>query len=120
MRYVGTVYRPPSEANSYLLQATIGCSWNRCTYCATYRDKQFRVRPLSETLEDIAMAGHSFGTGVRKVFVMDGDALAMELELWEPILQSLSDTFPNLRRVSCYATALNLSLIHISEPTRPY
>jgi len=108
MRYVGTVYRPPSEANSYLLQATIGCSWNRCTYCATYRDKQFRVRPLSETLEDIAMAGHSFGTGVRKVFVMDGDALAMELELWEPILQSLSDTFPNLRRVSCYATALNL------------
>ncbi len=108
MRYVGTVYRPPSEANSYLLQATIGCSWNHCTYCATYQDKHFRVRPVAETLEDIAMAGQAFGDQVRKVFVMDGDALAMELELWEPILQALRTTFPNLRRVSCYATALNL------------
>ncbi|MHC4698603.1 MAG: radical SAM protein, partial [Planctomycetota bacterium] len=108
MRYVGTVYRPPSEANSLLLQATIGCSWNHCTYCATYEGKQYRVRPLDETLEDIAMAGRSFGARVRKVFVLDGDALAMELELWEPILQALSDNFPNLRRISCYATALNL------------
>ena len=108
MRYEGTVYRPPSEANSFLLQATIGCSWNHCTYCATYQDKQFRVRPLPETLEDIAMASGSFGDRVRKVFVMDGDALAMGLEQWEPILQALSAAFPNLRRVSCYATALNL------------
>lgn len=108
MRYEGTVYRPPSEAGSYLLQATIGCSWNHCTYCATYQDKHFRVRPLAETLEDIAMAGRAFGQKVRKVFVMDGDALCMELGQWEPILQALSATFPNLRRVSCYATALNL------------
>ena len=108
MRYVGTVYRPPSEASSYLLQATIGCSWNHCTYCATYEGKQFRVRPLAETLEDIAMAGRAFGDRVRKVFVMDGDALAMDLAMWEPILQALSATFPKLRRVSCYATALNL------------
>ena len=108
MRYIGTVYRPPSEASSYLLQATIGCSWNHCTYCATYQEKEFRVRPLAETLEDIAMAGRTFGAQVRKVFVMDGDALVMELGLWEPILQALRDTFPNLRRVSCYATARNL------------
>jgi radical SAM superfamily enzyme YgiQ (UPF0313 family) len=108
MRYEGSVYRPPSEANSYLLQATIGCSWNHCTYCATYQGKRFRVRPLAETLEDIAMAGRSFGDGVRKVFVMDGDALVMEVEQWKPILQALNATFPNLRRVSCYATALNL------------
>lgn len=108
MRYVGTVYRPPSEANSFLLQATIGCSWNHCTYCAMYRDKQFRVRPLAETLDDIAAAGRSFGDRVRKVFVMDGDALAMDMEHWEPILEALNATFPKLRRVSCYATALNL------------
>jgi radical SAM superfamily enzyme YgiQ (UPF0313 family) len=108
MRYAGTVYRPPSEANSFLLQATIGCSWNHCTYCAMYRDKEFRVRPLAETLVDIAAAGHAFGAQVRKVFVMDGDALTMGIELWEPILHSLKDAFPNLRRVSCYATALNL------------
>jgi len=108
MSYVGTVYRPPSEANSFLLQATIGCSWNHCTYCAMYRDKPFQVRPLAETREDIATAGRWFGDRVRKVFVMDGDALTMGIDLWEPILQSLKDAFPNLRRVSCYATALNL------------
>ena len=108
MRHLGTVYRPPSESGSYLLQATIGCSWNHCTYCAMYRDKQFRVRPLDETLEDIAMAGGPRGAQVRKVFVMDGDALAMDLDHWEPILETLHQTFPNLRRVSCYATAMNL------------
>ncbi len=108
MRYEGTVYRPPSEANSFLLQATIGCSWNHCTYCAMYRDKQFRVRPIADTLEDIAAAGRAYGDGVRKAFVMDGDALAMDIDHWEEILTALSDTFPNLRRVSCYATALNL------------
>ncbi len=108
MRYEGTVYRPPSEANSLLLQATIGCSWNHCTYCAMYRDKQFRIRPLAETLEDVVAAGRAYGDRVRKVFVMDGDALAMGLDLWEPILRALRDTFPKLRRVSCYATALNL------------
>ncbi len=108
MRYVGTVYRPPSEAYSYLLQATIGCSWNHCTYCVMYRGKEYRVRPLAETLEDIAEAGRRFGDQVRKVFVMDGDSLAMELDTWEPILESLAATFPNLRRVSCYATAMNL------------
>jgi radical SAM superfamily enzyme YgiQ (UPF0313 family) len=108
MRYVEPVFRPPSEASSFLLQATVGCSWNHCTYCAMYRDKQYQVRPLSETLQDIAMAGSAFGDQVRKVFVLDGDALAMDLDLWEPILQSLTATFPKLRRVSCYATALNL------------
>jgi radical SAM superfamily enzyme YgiQ (UPF0313 family) len=73
-----------------------------------YRDKPYRVRPLAETLEDIALAGRAFGDQVRKVFVLDGDALAMDLELWEAVLQTLSATFPKLRRVSCYATATNL------------
>ncbi|HVP11778.1 MAG TPA: radical SAM protein [Phycisphaerae bacterium] len=108
MRYVEPVFRPPSEASSFLLQATVGCSWNHCTYCAMYRSKRFLVRPLAEILEDIAMAGQAFGGQVRKVFVLDGDALAMDLELWESILQALRTTFPKLRRVSCYATALNL------------
>jgi radical SAM superfamily enzyme YgiQ (UPF0313 family) len=118
MRYEGSVYRPPSEADSYLLQATIGCSWNHCTYCATYQDKQYRVRPLAETLEDIAMAGRAYGDRVRKVFIMDGDALAMDFDVWEPILQSLGATFPSLRRVSCYATALNLLVKSTQELRR--
>ncbi len=108
MRFVEPVFRPPSEAGSFLLQATVGCSWNHCTYCAMYRGKQYRVRPVSEILEDIAMAGRTFDDEVRKVFVLDGDALAMDLDVWEPILQALGATFPKLRRVSCYATAMNL------------
>jgi len=108
MRYVDPVFRPPSEAGSFLLQATVGCSWNHCTYCAMYRTKQYHVRPLSEILEDITMAGRAFGDDVRKVFVLDGDALAVGMDVWEPMLQALSATFPRLRRVSCYATALNL------------
>src|SRR5690606_32348958 len=109
MRYEGAIYRPPSEANSYILQATIGCSWNHCTYCDMYRDKQYRVRDAAETLEDIAVAGSAYGSQVDKVFVADGDALVLTLDQWEPILRNLRETFPRLRRVSAYATARNLN-----------
>ena len=75
MRYVGKVYRPPSESDAYILQASIGCSWNKCTYCDMYVDKPvFRIRELEETLDDITGAGLRFGNRVQKVFVADGDA----------------------------------------------
>ena len=93
MRYEGTLYRPPSEANSYILQATIGCSWNHCTYCDMYRGKKFRIRDLDETLADVEAARIAFGPQVRKVFVADGDALAMDLPHWEAILLALTRAF---------------------------
>ncbi|MGM0576431.1 MAG: radical SAM protein [Myxococcota bacterium] len=108
MRYEGRLYRPPSEARSYIVQATIGCSWNHCTYCDMYRDKRFRVRALDETLEDVRAAAARFGDRVDKVFVADGDALAMDMDHWEPLLAACREAFPRLRRVSCYATALNV------------
>jgi radical SAM superfamily enzyme YgiQ (UPF0313 family) len=108
MRFEGALYRPPSEADSYIVQATVGCSWNVCTYCAMYRDRTFRVRELGETLEDIRRAGELLGERVARVFVADGDALVMKLENWEPILAACRATFPRLRRVSAYATAMNL------------
>ena len=109
MRYTGKLYRPPSEARSYILQATIGCSWNNCTYCDMYRDKPtFRMRPLAESLEDIQMAKAEFGGRVDKVFVADGDALIMDMDHWEPILEACHAAFPLLRQVSCYATADNI------------
>ena len=83
MRYVGKVYRPPSEADALIVQATIGCSWNHCTYCDMYRDKpRFAVRPLAETLADLAGAGRAAGDRIDKVFVADGDALVLPMELW--------------------------------------
>jgi len=108
VRYVEPLFRPPSEADAYILQATLGCSWNHCTYCAMYRDKSFRVRELEQTLADVRLAGESFGERVDKVFVADGDALVMGLDHWGPILEACRVAFPRLRRVSAYATALNL------------
>lgn len=109
MRDIGQVFRPPSEHDAYILQATIGCSWNNCTYCQMYRDKpRFRLRPLAESLEDITAASLRFGPRVEKLFVADGDALCMPMSHWEPILAAARDAFPNLRRVSCYAMASNV------------
>jgi radical SAM superfamily enzyme YgiQ (UPF0313 family) len=109
MRYEGKIYRPPSEADSFILQATIGCSWNHCTYCDMYRDKTFRVRDLDETLADIRTAADGFGKNVTKVFVADGDALVLDLSHWEAILPACRDAFPRMKRVSAYATAMNIN-----------
>jgi len=108
MRYEGKLYRPPSEGRSYILQATIGCSWNHCTYCDMYREKQFRLRDLRETLQDVREAGRTLGPEVEKVFVADGDALVMDLESWRQILDECRAVFPRLRQVSCYAMATNV------------
>jgi radical SAM superfamily enzyme YgiQ (UPF0313 family) len=107
VRYDEPLFRPPSEADSFILQATLGCSWNACTYCAMYRGKRYRERPLDEVLADIAEAAR-FAEEVRHVFVADGDPLGMALERWEPILRALAAAFSRLRRVSTYATARNL------------
>ncbi len=107
MRYEGKLYRPPSEAYSYILQATIGCSHNLCTYCDMYRDKRFRVRELSESLADLETAGRRY-RDVEKVFVADGDALAMPTDHWLSILSAIKRVFPRVRQVSSYATANNL------------
>jgi len=107
MRYEGKLYRPPSEADAYIVQATIGCSWNHCTYCDMYRDKTFRVRSVAESLEDLDRAS-AHADEVTKLFVADGDALAMPMEHWLPILERARALFPRLRRVSSYAMARNV------------
>lgn len=108
MRYEGKLYRPPSEADALIVQATIGCSWNHCTYCDMYRDKTFRVRDLAATLEDLDAAGGAVGGEVEKLFVADGDALVLPMDHWLAILERAKKLFPNLRRVSCYAMARNV------------
>lgn len=109
MRYEGRLYRPPSEADALIVQATIGCSWNHCTYCDMYREKVFRLRALSEVLADLETAAAAAGPEVTKLFVADGDALVMPMDHWLPLLGHARRLFPNLRRVSCYAMARNVA-----------
>jgi radical SAM superfamily enzyme YgiQ (UPF0313 family) len=109
MRFVGKVYRPPSEADALLLQASIGCSHNRCTYCDMYRDKPtFRARPVAECVEDLLAAGTRYGGRVDKLFVTDGDALVLPEDTWLALLATARRHLPGLRRISCYAMARNV------------
>ena len=100
IQYEGKLFRPPSEANSLILQATIGCSYNRCTFCAMYQDKRFRVRSLEELQGEIDWARSNLGR-VDKVFLADGDALVAKSSFSAELLDRLSAAFPDLRRVSC-------------------
>jgi radical SAM superfamily enzyme YgiQ (UPF0313 family) len=101
MRYEGQIYRPFSEADSYLLQCTIGCSHNGCAFCGMYKDRRFRVRSLDEIMEDIRMARDNYGD-MEKVFLCDGDAVCMETGDLLAILKALYESFPCLRHVGTY------------------
>ncbi len=109
MEYVGTVYRPPSEARSLIVQTTIGCSHNRCTFCTMYKDKTFRVRPTEEVKAGFDEAQSRYGNAVRRVFLADGDALVRETGDLEEILSHARECFPRLERISCYATPADVN-----------
>ena len=102
MRYEGTIYRPPGEWKSWLLQVSVGCPHNACTFCGMYKDKRYRVRPLEEIYEDIALARAAYGD-VNRVFLCDGDAAAMDTGELLAVLERLYETFPTLERVNAYA-----------------
>ena len=105
MRYEGKIYRPPSEADSLILQATIGCSYNRCSYCAMYLEKRFRQRSRDDLLVDMDLASQALGAErVRRVFLADGDALILRTTRLLEILEDLRARFPNLQRASVYAS----------------
>jgi radical SAM superfamily enzyme YgiQ (UPF0313 family) len=104
MRYYGTVIRPPSEAHSYILQVTYGCSHNKCTFCPTYLDKPFKVRPLDQVFDDITMTSQVY-VNTRRVFLADGNALVLGFEHLCTIIDALHDAFPHLERIGIYANA---------------
>ncbi len=103
MRYEGTIYRPPGERHSYLLQATVGCSHNGCTFCHMYKDKRYHVRPLADILEDIKLASIYYGD-IPRVFICDGDAMDIPTEDLLTILNTLYAAFPSLHKVGIYAS----------------
>lgn len=107
IRYVQPLLRPPSEARSLILQATLGCSHNECAFCVGYRGKKFKARPLEELFAEIRWAGEEWPF-VRRVFLADGDALALGTNRLVRILNELRLCLPRLERVSAYAGPDNL------------
>jgi len=107
MPIIEPVIRPPSEANSFLLQITTGCSANSCSFCPSYLGKKFRIKDLNEVFSDInAFSGCYPETG--KVFLMDGDALVLNYDKLQPILEYLNKKLPRLNRISSYANDYNI------------
>lgn len=105
MRYEGDVYRPPSEANSLIIQLTIGCARNTCTFCTMYKRKNFRVRKLEEVIADLEDVKANYPYTVDRVFLADGDALIVKTPDIITILDKIYEIFPLCERVTMYGTA---------------
>ncbi len=105
LSYERPVFRPPSEADSLILQVTVGCSHNRCTFCSMYRGKRFRAKALHEIRADILEARRLVGPGVPRVFLADGNAMCLSMERLAGTLDALGEAFPRVRRVGSYANA---------------
>ena len=103
LKYEGVVYRPPSEAYSLIVQVTIGCSHNGCSFCGMFKEKKFRIRDLNDIMEDLEQAKLDYGV-VEKVFLADGDALVLETNKLKLILTKIRELFPSCERVGIYAT----------------
>ena len=104
MRYEGNIFRPPSEAYSLLVQVTVGCTHNKCTFCSMYKDKKFHIRSLEEVLEDLQWARDHYRR-VERIFLCDGDALALKNSKLMPILEFIRKNFPECERVTTYGRA---------------
>lgn len=102
MNYEGAIYRPPSEAGSFILQVTIGCARNTCTFCTMYKDKTFRMRHMDEIRADIREVYAYYGDRIRRIFLADGDALIMPAERLLEILEELRRYFPSAERITSY------------------
>lgn len=103
MRYEGRVFRPPSEAHSFILQVTIGCAHNKCTFCSMFKDKRFRVRNVQEVMEDLTAARKAYRR-VDRIFLADGDALVLQNKELLVILDRIAELFPECERIGIYGS----------------
>lgn len=103
MRYEGPLYRPPSEGYSLIIQATVGCTHNGCTFCSMYKDKTFRVRQIEDIIRDLKIGREKY-KNVSRVFIADGDALAINNKKLEKILAFIYEKFPECMRVGIYGS----------------
>ena len=106
MRYEGTIYRPPSEAGSLIIQATLSCPHNRCAFCSMYKDRKFRKRPLEEVIEDLDLALGAYGPdAVRTIFLADGNTAVLPTKKLVAIGEAARQRFPGLERITAYGSA---------------
>ncbi len=115
VEYAQSIVRPPSEANSLLLPVTFGCSHNRCTFCGTYTNIKFRIRPLEDIKRDIDRVAQNYSWSLRRVFLENGDALIAPQRLLVPVLKYLKEKFPNLERIGSYNTPQAALLKSVDE-----
>jgi radical SAM superfamily enzyme YgiQ (UPF0313 family) len=114
MHYEGNIIRPPSEANSILLQITVGCSRNKCTFCGAYKGERFRIKPDSVIMEDIAFASNHCRRQ-RRVFLCDGDALIVPQKRLMNILMEIEKQLPWVTRVGAYANCKSIKMKTLDE-----
>ena len=107
MEYEGMVYRPPSEAYSLIIQATVGCSHNKCTFCSMFKDKQFHTRPIEDIRADLEEM-RSYYRRVGRIFLADGDALCLSNKRLMEIMDEINRLFPECERVGIYSSAKDL------------
>ena len=107
MHYTGTIYRPPFEARSLLLQVTTGCSHNKCSFCTMYRDEPFRVEPLEQIEEDLAEA-RQYVPNVTRVFLENGDPFALSADRLEQIAVMIHAYLPRVETIAMYASIKNV------------
>ena len=116
MRYKGPIYRPPSEADSLLIQATIGCPHNRCTFCMVYKNgPKYRVRPVADIKQDMVEAKKIYGPHVRTMFLPAGNTIAMNTKNLADVCHFARTTFPRLERITVYGSS---RFIHKKGPAK--
>ena len=107
LNYDYPLYRPPSEANSMIFQVTLGCSFNKCSFCNMYRTKEYSEKPIEEIKLEIEMAS-KYEPNVERIFLADGDALNISTRNMIKILKHIKENFKNIKRISCYSMPKNL------------
>jgi len=102
IKYNEPVFRPPAEANSAIVQATLGCSWNQCAFCEMYTSKTFRMKKFDDLRDEIKVLSQYY-KGVKKVFLADGNAFVLSANHLIPVLHEINQQFGKLQRISSYA-----------------
>lgn len=108
MKYIEPLFRPPAEANSLIFQVAYGCPHNECRFCGMYKQVKYRLRNKAELLDEIAQAGQQYPETTR-VFLADGDVMALSFDLLQTYLTAINSVFPNLARINTYANGSSIA-----------